>query len=638
MVSRAGRLLSVLPQSLLIVALCATASYAQAPPTISIRVPDPQPRAGQIVSIYVEGTNAAGTTGSLNVIADPVSLGGFARRLPRSTFLGGAPCAADKQCFWGFVYVPYQVRPGDYSIPVTATDTKGRTTTAAVAFHVTAPQDSDNDGLPDFWESQHRLDSHSASGDDGPSGDPDGDGVSNIDEFRAGTNPRGRYTRYFTEGSAGDAQPLRNCITVINPDIRGNTTVQVTFEGDNGRRVATTGYAWGLETMLCPLDIDSVADRVVRVIVDSDAPIAIERDTTSGYAPGITSFPQLTNASAGMQAPSTTWSFADGHTVDGMDMFFLLYNPNPGAVEAEFTYVRAPATVLASKRRVLQPGVRTTVWVNQDDPEVLPYDVSVTITAGAPILAERAFRFHAPGRTVPHDSVAPGASTASAHWYFPDVDGRGPYRSSVMLMNPTDTRAMITATFNFADRAPTSTQVVLNGGERRELAYPEIPVPASTAYGVTLNSTVDVIAERVSTGTTSSGIWRRSALGATELGTRWLFPSAGMRLREGTDVVILNPSDDTARVKLSFTDSTPDSPTSDAATVDVPAHRSVRVPVGANDPGRPIKMLSATTMSAESIANSGGKIVPVVVERTNYWDADGVHHARAVSFIGQKAQ
>ena len=49
--------------------------------------------------------------------------------------------------------------------------------------------DDDNDGLPDWWETQHGLSTTSATGDDGPNGDKDGDGMSNIAELRAGTNP-----------------------------------------------------------------------------------------------------------------------------------------------------------------------------------------------------------------------------------------------------------------------------------------------------------------------------------------------------------------------------------------------------------------------------------------------------------------
>lgn len=50
--------------------------------------------------------------------------------------------------------------------------------------------DTDGDGLPDYWEDTRGLDSTSSAGDDGTSGDPDGDSLSNSDEFNAYyTNP-----------------------------------------------------------------------------------------------------------------------------------------------------------------------------------------------------------------------------------------------------------------------------------------------------------------------------------------------------------------------------------------------------------------------------------------------------------------
>ena len=49
--------------------------------------------------------------------------------------------------------------------------------------------DTDGDGLPDGWEVTNGLCAFSASGDQGASGDPDQDGMSNLDEYRQGGNP-----------------------------------------------------------------------------------------------------------------------------------------------------------------------------------------------------------------------------------------------------------------------------------------------------------------------------------------------------------------------------------------------------------------------------------------------------------------
>ncbi|HAV61832.1 MAG TPA: hypothetical protein DCY13_05665, partial [Verrucomicrobiales bacterium] len=57
----------------------------------------------------------------------------------------------------------------------------------AGGFNRGSPLDSDNDGMPDWWEDTHGLNRLSSAD---ATLDPDGDGVSSRDEFRAGTNPR----------------------------------------------------------------------------------------------------------------------------------------------------------------------------------------------------------------------------------------------------------------------------------------------------------------------------------------------------------------------------------------------------------------------------------------------------------------
>lgn len=50
-------------------------------------------------------------------------------------------------------------------------------------------RDRDGDGLPDDWEDFYNLDPLSTNGTDGATGDPDGDGINNLEEFQLGGNP-----------------------------------------------------------------------------------------------------------------------------------------------------------------------------------------------------------------------------------------------------------------------------------------------------------------------------------------------------------------------------------------------------------------------------------------------------------------
>ncbi len=77
--------------------------------------------------------------------------------------------------------------PGQF--PVSVTD-RGRSQRIDLVLG-TVPADSDGDGLSDAWEQQY-FSGLSAD----PNADPDGDGVNNLREYRAGTNPKDRKSLF----------------------------------------------------------------------------------------------------------------------------------------------------------------------------------------------------------------------------------------------------------------------------------------------------------------------------------------------------------------------------------------------------------------------------------------------------------
>jgi hypothetical protein len=68
--------------------------------------------------------------------------------------------------------------------------------------------------------------------------------------------------------------------------------------------------------------------------------------------------------------------------------------------------------------------------------------------------------------------------------------------------------------------------------------------------------------------------------------------------------------------------------------VDVPARRSVRIPIGFNDPTRTVPILASGALVVESVATGSDAPPDIVVERTTAWDVDGIPRSRSTSIIG----
>jgi len=109
--------------------------------------------------------------------------------------------------------------------------------------------DDDNDGLSDVFEINGGLDPYDALGDNGPSGDPDGDGFTNLEEFTAGSYP-GSYVDVGSETDSTSSLVLGDIDGDGDLDLLvGNTaSTNMLYRNDGSGNFSATGTPIGSDT------------------------------------------------------------------------------------------------------------------------------------------------------------------------------------------------------------------------------------------------------------------------------------------------------------------------------------------------------------------------------------------------------
>jgi hypothetical protein len=569
---------------------------------------------------------------------DPLGLGsnGFRQTLSRWAY----DCPSGRTCFSGALSIDLRLPPGSHEIPVTLIDGEGRERVFKAPFRSQPPHDTDNDGLPDGWESQHLLNPGSASGDDGAEGDPDGDGDVNLKEYLLDTFPRGRYRQYFAEGSSGARQESWACVDLFQPELK-QTSYRVRFVGDGGRALSSTGY-FSMAAGVCGLSSYAyLADRVVSVVIESDQPLVAERYFERG------SSAVRTQAAASLPTASSEWHFADGVSAGAFDAFLLTFNPNDAPVEAEFTYYRRSGEEPIRRTRVLPPGVRTTVWVSQDDPEVSGKDMAVSIRAGAPILVERAWRKDPPGRSAFHDLVSGGATAPATTWLFPHVAistrASAAWATSFVIANPNvDQTAIVEATLYGAGGPPSTMRFEVGALSRETLPFEQLhqlrAVTGTVSMELRSMNGVPIVADRTLESLRPEGEWRQSASGVAEAGVRWALAQSWSWLDGG--VTIVNPSDvdATVSVKSVYVYGTYDTAGEETNTLVVPARRTRTVSYtnGVEGTGGPF-LQNPRSLIFTSTPDAQGRVAPIVVERVAHPTIDG-NNAHVSTLIANRVR
>jgi hypothetical protein len=477
--------------------------------------------------------------------------------------------------------------------------------------------DADGDGLSNDWEQRVGLSAESGAGDDGPDGDPDHDGATNLEELQAGTHPRGFHTRYLAEGAENAFFATR--VALLNPT--GTAAhVRVAFLRDRGAPLAEIVEvpAHARRTVLGRA-VEGLPGQSFSVSVEADAAVVVDRtmlwdrDAYGGHS------------ETAVAAPSTTWYLAEGSTAGAFDLFYLLENPNPVRADVTVTWMLPPPLAPVVHTYALPPESRTTLYVDTADVRLASTDAAAVFDATQPIFVERAMYYSRPGQPFAAGHAASGVPAPSTRWFLAEGATGAFFETFLLLLNPSPQPAACEIQYLTAGGTILTKAYVLPPASRTTIWVDAEEIPglgralanASFSTLVTSTSGVPIVVERAMWW--PDGDWQEAhaSAGATVTGPRWAFAD-GDNLQARTYVLVANTSAAAgdARVTLFFEDGT-----TVARVHPIAAHSRATVDPAADVPD------SAGRRFGVLVEGLGATPPDLVVERATYWNANGLFWA-----------
>lgn len=295
--------------------------------------------------------------------------------------------------------------------------------------------DADNDGLPDAWETTYGLNPSDAT--DGAS-DRDADGQTASQEYAAGTHPGAVPVRYFAEGANGNF--FATTLTLFNPNDAG-LVANVRFLGSAGATVSCPVTLPTRTPVRVVADDMSLPFSEFSMLIEAPDQVVAERrmtwDRSSDYG---------SHASSGVAAPSTTWHFAEGATISGIQTFFLLQNPGTLPATVTMRYLLTSGTP-QERRHVVPAQSRLTVWVNQEGAPMQAAEFATSVQADRPIVAERAVYRDVAAQTYGAGSAAAGVPSPEREWNFAEGATGTFFDTYLLLANPSEQAVEATVRF-----------------------------------------------------------------------------------------------------------------------------------------------------------------------------------------------
>lgn len=472
--------------------------------------------------------------------------------------------------------------------------------------------DRDADTLDDGWEQFFGLSPSSASGVFGATGDPDFDGVTNAAEQAAGTHPIGFRSRYLAEGATGSFFETR--LALANPTFQpvsaavridksnGTSVTQFVSVPARGRASLVAGAA-GLGTT----DFATVVETGETLVVDRLMTWDARR-----YG---------SHAETSSEQPATRWVLAEGTTVLGFQLFYLLQNPQNSVTTATVRFL-LPSGAPIVRTYDLAAHSRTSIYVNTI-PQLGATDVSAEITATLPIVVERSMYRSQGDQVFALGHAASGIPQPGTNWFLAEGATGAFFDTYVLVANPSASAAAVTMDFLRNDGAVVSRTYNIAANTRYTVFADGLDGLQATTFGARITSTAPVVVERAMYW--SGGFYDyyegHVSAASSVTGSTWVLAEGevGGDQAAETFVLIANTGNNPVTVQVQ---ALPESrlhfaaPTVTPQTMVLAANSRTTVSLSS--------LVSGPARAGVEVREMGSAYRSLVVEGAIYWNAEGV--------------
>jgi autotransporter-associated beta strand protein len=427
-------------------------------------------------------------------------------------------------------------------------------------------------------------------------------------------------TYYLSEGATGGF--FDEDVLIANPNDTA-APVTLTFSKEDGTQVVATRTVPAQARLTVHVDqipgLESTAVSA-QVTSDSKVPLVVERSMfwDPSYYAGHTG--------TAVDQPAADWFFAEG-SQGFFNTFVLVINPNTTPTDVTFTFFRENEPTVI-KTVTVGATTRLTLFAG-DVPDLVNRSFGIAVHATQAIMAERSMYFGTrPDGQLSGGTESAGVTAPSTHWFMAEGATGGFFDTFILLSNPQTTAANVTVqylldtgdTITVPKTIPANTRLTINIEAEDDVRL------KNAAVSTVVTSDVAIIAERSMYWPGVVLPWGEghNSFGVVDAGTAWGLGEGriGGPHNFHTYILLANPQTTSAEVTVSYL-------------------RESGAPVTKTYTVAPTSRFNIDTSSVTDLHDeSFGAVihvtngVPIIVERSMYWDANGVSFSGGTNATG----